>query len=527
MVRSEKQRGLQLKKVLRGGAMFSAGDLGARFLQFIIGVAVIRFLLPKQYGLLTLALTITSVAAVFSTLGFSTGLPRFVAIYQQRRSQEAVLGVGIIALVVAVMAAILVTGMLFLGSERLAASVNKLDLGWVLGVTLLSVPASVAISTLSAIFRGMENARAKVLFEDIGLNLSRALLLVPIMALSWGLDALVWVYVVGAWLACLIYGLYFLREFLGVKFALSPRVAARLSGRLVVFSFPLFGAAVMGNIMNWAGPLALGYASTVEQLGYFNPALRVAGLLTFPLSAMVFLYLPMATKLASEGSLEELQALYTSITKWSFFISVPLVLYILFEAELVVRGLFGDAYGEVADVLRILIVGFSVNSLLGPNGMTLVALGYSRAIFVGSVIGVVSTIVLCIVLVVPLGAVGAGIGTGVGLAVGNIFNSAMLYARTGIHPFAREYIKPLLLVLLSSIGVALTLDPSEARSLWIHLWLPWACVLITLAAPLVTKTVTEVDLDVLRSVEWKLTGRNWITDRLGWAARSSTKVIGA
>jgi O-antigen/teichoic acid export membrane protein len=507
-----------LKRIVKGAASFSTGDLLSRALQFIVTVTVIRILAPEEYGLLTLALTMAGILTLLSTLGLSAGLPRFVAKTHAKESSRDTLIVGLGALIISVVCALCLSGLVFLGAKHIADLITKPDVHWVLAVLVLSVPATVAIRTLTAIFRGIENARAKVWFEDVGSNLSRVVLLVPILLFGLGFSEVVWIYVVGAWTAVVVYGTYFVRYFRVSWPPISMATIWPTARAVTLFSLPLLGMGLMAHGMSWAGSLTIGVMHPADEVGFFNAALRLANLLPIPLSAMLFLYLPVATQASETGSPTDRRDLYTSTTKWSFFITFPIILYMLADAEFVVTTLLGDSYGEVANVLRVLVIGFSIHTLLGPNGMTLVAFGNTRTSFMGSVIGLTLTVIISLMLVPFFGAIGAGSAVATGQSVSNIYISVVLYRHWGIHPFTRQYTFPLLVALVASIPVVVLFPATEWESLWLHVFLLVLFVLLGLISPLITKSLTEIDLEVLGALERRLTGRTQITHWMaGWA----------
>lgn len=514
MDHNKEQPARNLKRVLKGAAWFSMGDLLSRALQFILTITVIRTLAPEQYGLLSLGFTVVGMATLLAALGFPTGIPRFIARSRDDRSSRGVVHVTLGALAASIVSATFLCGLMWMSTQPIARSLNKPELYWVLGVLVLSIPANVAIRTLTAIFRGMEIARAKIWFEDFGTNAVKLALLAAIIGLGMGFSELVWIYVIGPWVVCIVYGGYVLKHFKGSWSALSGKDILNTGTKLMAFSLPLLGAALMANGISWTGSLTVGYVRPVEEVGFFNAALRLASLLPLPLTAMVFFYLPVAARASGNASSRVRKDLYRSTTKWSFFVTLPVIIYMLADAEFIVVSLFGDAYGEVANVLRAMVVGFAVHTVVGPNGMTLIALGDSRTSFVAAMLAVVSTVALCLILVPVAGVVGAGIGLGTGHAVSNVYISLVLFRQWGIHPFTRDYIFPLVVALLTSAAIVVLFKIMPWNSIWLHILLLAVLFMIAVLAPVVTKTLTKADLEVLAAFERKLTSRQLVTDRM-------------
>ena len=123
-----------------------------------------------------------------------------------------------------------------------------------------------------------------------------------------------------------------------------------------------------------------------------------------------------------------------------------MLLCFLIDAEFIVNLLLGAKYHDVANILRVLAIGFSFHTFLGPNGMTLIAYGDTRNVFIGTIIAFLLSVAFCIILIPRYGAFGAAIGTAGAKMLSNLYISIMLFIKFGIHPFSEKYLKPLLFI---------------------------------------------------------------------------------
>ena len=239
-----------------------------------------------------------------------------------------------------------------------------------------------------------------------------------------------------------------------------------------------------------------------------------------PLHGIVAFYLPVATRLAVRSAIGEARELYESSTKWAFLFTLPVLLYFIIDAEFVVTFLFGTAYGESADVLRVLLVGIAIQSFLGPNAATLIAFGYLRTQFVASILAGLVAVALCLLLVPKYGALGAAVGAAGAHWVSGVTISVGLFRRYRIHPLVSSYLKPMLLVVACSTVVGMILQGAHFGSPLAHLLLFIGIAALTLAAPLITRTLSRADLELIGSIERRIRGRSTITDRMGrWVTK--------
>jgi O-antigen/teichoic acid export membrane protein len=515
------RQGRNLRKVAKGGALFTGGMIGATILQFVTGVIVIRLVERSEYGLIALGTTTVTILAVLSMLGFKTAVPRFLARYRAQGDDRIADEVAGTALLCAVGLSALFALTLYGQATLLALAFDKPVIAPVFEVLALMLPAMVLIETFSAIFQGMENARAKVLFQDLALNLLRLVLLLPVVMAGLGFQGVLWVYVLSAWITLAAYLVYAARAARGV---LRPRLSWAVARDLLWFSFPLLGVSIMANVMTWTATLTLGYLQPAEELGRFSAPMRLATIIPVPLAGMNFLFLPVVSKLVARGAIDEIQALFCSTTKWAFIATLPLLMYFMIDAEFVVTFLFGDAYHDAANVLRILVIGFAVNAFTGPNGAALVAFGDTRTQFLLAMLAATSAILLCLLLVPEYGALGAALGTAAAKSISNILMAIALFRKFRIHPLTAGYIKPVLLVMTGSAATWIILHNTSVEHPLLHLLLLIGVVALTLTAPLLTRSLSREDLDVIGSVERRMRGKTVITDKLGhWVTKRASK----
>ena len=153
-----------LKKIAKGGTIFSFGTFIATFIQFLVGIIVIRLLSKAEFGILSLALTTIAILIILATVGLNNGLPRLMAKF---RSQGRHHDTGILAgtaLLITICTGVLFAAILFLTAHFLAAAFLKPQLELVFKILALLVPAMVLTETFTAIFRGYEDARPKFIF---------------------------------------------------------------------------------------------------------------------------------------------------------------------------------------------------------------------------------------------------------------------------------------------------------------------------------------------------------------------------
>ena len=504
-----------IQKIGSGGITIFAGHFGAMALQFVIGIIVVRSVTRYEYGLISLANTFTTMLVILSVLGLGAGAPKLIAQYRKHDQHSTVNHImGTSVYVVAVVSLFL--SFLFYSTSSFPASLfNKPDLEAVLKVFMLMVPPLSIMTIITAIFRGIESAYPKVLFQDISLNLAKLLLFLNILIFSLGFYFVIWGYVFSAWLVFFSYAIYAANKLSFYK----PRpFNMQIAKKIVVFSFPLLGMVMLNNLVGWMGTLSVGYFSTSAEVSLYSAPHRLAAVINVPLTALVFLYLPIATQLSERSSHKDLNKLYNTTGKWAFLMALPLLLYFVLDADFIVTRLFGDEYSNSANILRVLSAGYLIHTILGPNLMTLVAFGKTYSVLTGTILATITAIAFCLILVPRYGALGAAYGMAAAKIISNVFASTILYKQSGIHPFNWQYIKIILFfIFLGSFIYFLTTTGSCAN--WpFHLMLLPTIISFTVVAIPFLRSLNMDDIDFLKGGEMRIRGNTklseWLAGRI-------------
>jgi O-antigen/teichoic acid export membrane protein len=212
---------------------------------------------------------------------------------------------------------------------------------------------------------------------------------------------------------------------------------------LLLFSFPLLAVAMLNMIMSWTDILMLGYFKTPDVVGLYNGALPLARLIPMTLTSVGFIYVPIVSGLYSKKLIGEMGRTYQVLTKWIFSVTIPLFFILFLFPETVLNLLFGMNYIQAASALRILALGFMFHAFLGLNGLSLMVMGKTRFLMLNSLSGAISNVVLNVALIPIFGIVGAAFASFLSYSVVNILNSTKLYQFSKIHPFTRNYAKPI------------------------------------------------------------------------------------
>lgn len=494
-----------LKRIARGTGIVLVGTIIGMLLAFAGRVVLARFFTQGEYGVYSLALVILNIAVLLSTLGFERGSTRQIAYYRGKDDTARVQVVVTSSLQIAPIASVFLSLTLFFTSDLISARIfHEPALSTPLRILSAAIPFFVMIRVLSSIFRGFDQVEPKVFFEDVARSVLFLLLLLPAVILGSSLSAAMYAFSASIIIACITFAFYAVKK---APFSIKgeSRLAANpVRKELLLFSLPLLGITMLNMIMSWTDTLMLGYLRDSGEVGLYNGALPLAHLIPIALGSMVFVYMPIASQLYSQNLMAQLKRTYAVLTKWVLAITLPLFLVLLLFPGTVLKLLFGAQYVEADMALRILALGFFVHTLVGPNGATLVSVGRTTILMWVALFGAILNVVLNFVLIPVLGVTGAAIASASALAFVNTVLSVRLYQISGIHPFAKNHLKPLATSVVAIAVIYAIVQSFLTVTLWMLPLLFISFLAIYSFALVLTRSFDREDISLLLAIEERL-----------------------
>ncbi len=492
-----------LQKIAKGTAIVFFSSMISMLFAFGGRVLMARFFSQSEFGIFSLALVILNIAVIISTLGFQQGTTRQIAYYRGKADEAKVQGVISSSLKIAILASIVLALVLFFSSNIVSTRIfHEPELASTLKIFSIAIPFFVLINILASIFRGFDDVKPKAYFYDILMSGLFPLLLLPVILLGLSFSTSIYAFSTSIILTGIAFAVFTLKAapFIPRRYP----IISPADKELLLFSLPLLGIFLLGSISSWTDTLMLGYFKTAEVVGLYNAAVPLAQLISVILASMGFIYVPIASQLYSQNLMAEIKRTYQVITKWIFSASFPLFLLLFLFPEAILSFFFGTGYTEAAMALRILSLGFVLNAFVGENAWTLIVLGKTRLVMLGGVLVTGLNVALNIALIPRWGIIGAAIALLIAYLAANIFCSVMLYQLYRIHPFTKNYLKPLLAcsIIIASIYTL-------TRNLYVvnHWMLPLIFVLFLVVyglCLLLTKSFDKEDIMMLLAIEDRL-----------------------
>jgi O-antigen/teichoic acid export membrane protein len=327
-------------------------------------------------------------------------------------------------------------------------------------IAAITLPFYVLINALISVFRGHQRTKEKILFYDLGRNLFFLLFSLIVGFLSLPFIGVLWSMFAATVLMSLSFCLYYFKKRKSLlKDTGSFSFAPSIGKTILLFSLPLVLVDIMYQVMGWADTLMIGYFMTESAVGLYNVARPLSSFISTGLSVTLFIYSPLVAGLYAQKKFKENDIIFTVLTKWICFLTLPLSMVLFFYSDAIIAQSFGREYLQAAIPLQIFAVVYFVNNFLGPNGATLTSYGKTKFLMYSTSLAAIINVIMNIYLIPIYGITGAAIATGMSIVIINVVRTYKLYLISGIHPFKLENIKPILSTVLIGFVIvpALTL----------------------------------------------------------------------
>lgn len=410
------------------------GTLVGMGLGFTSWIILARYLSPTEFGLFYLALALTNFLVVISSFGLTQGAPRFIAFHLGNGDECEVENIISTLIIFSIISGILAGFFLFMVSDLISIRIFSMPvLSQILILFSVVVPFWVFQNINISIFRGFGRAGPKVIFQDFSRFLFFIIFLGIIVYFDLKFFATIFAFIASFSIVALVFAFYLIKN---VSFNLTNTSKTMTTAKkLLFFSAPLTLIFMLNIIMLWTDTWMLAFFKGATEVGLYNGAANFSKIIPQIMGVVAFIYMPMAAVLYSQHSMDEINKIYKTTTKWVVFIIMPIFLLFIFFPKLILDIFLGIEYVYAYKVLMILSAAYFFQVFLGLQGETLIALGKVKLLLYSAVVGVIVNLVLNYSLIPTLGIIGAALATMVSWCIVQTLNLYFLFQTTGLRPF--------------------------------------------------------------------------------------------
>src|SRR3989344_2197570 len=448
MPKKESNFNKSLSILAKSSMLVFVGVILSKILGYTYRIIVARYYGPEVYGLLVLSLTIVGWFALFSLLGFDTGVLRYLSLYSAKKQDNKISYIMKFSLSLLLITGIAAGILLFIFSDIIAEKVfSNSQLSIFLKLFSLTIP----LTSLKAVFFPLMQVYGRygwVLFASKILDpLVKVIVLVALIFLGVNSINVPISYLLAAIFVSLFVYLFCRISFKKI-FKIKPRKNKQLSKEIISYSWPLLFFTISMFLFYQEDSFMIGLLKTVEDVGFYNAAVPISLLLVTSISLFSYMFFPIINQQYAKGNKEIVKQLSQQTGKWVYMLSLPLfILFIVFPGTFI-KILFGEEYLVAINALRFLSIGAMFANLSSISNQLLSMQGKSKLILKDILFVLGLNAILNLILIPVYGITGAAIATMISMIVLGLIFAFQSWKFLRIIPLRRKMINITIVALI-------------------------------------------------------------------------------
>ncbi|MDD5181727.1 MAG: oligosaccharide flippase family protein [Candidatus Nanoarchaeia archaeon] len=489
-----------LKVVAKGALIVLIGTVLSKLFAYTHRVILAKGLGPEAYGIFSVCLAVVSILAAIAVFGTPSALERYIPLYNKDKSKTK----GLILFVskYASVFGIILFVLLLIFSKNLADLFQNPGMASTLMIFAIAIPILAVLQISMSISKGFKNIVYPVMANNIIFPLGNLVLTIILIVLGYGLKSIAIAFLVANILAVLFLVFKIHKKLFSITQKVKPVLA---HAEILAFSVPLLFVTLFFFVIQWTDTILLAYFLPEQIVGLYNAAVPTASLLYVVPSLLIALLLPVLSELLAKKNGEEISRLFKTVVYWITLANLPVLLFFITAATMILRLLFGEIYTAASTAFIILSLGLFVYSVFLPTITMLQLYKKTKYIFVITAVCALGNVALNILLIPVYGMNGSAIASAISWISISILAVARLFMITRVMPFSWSMIKSMALVLLIFTPLYIVYRTVLTQNL---LWVAVSGVLFVIFyLPLSYKFVlTDTDKELLSSLLLKVRG---------------------
>ena len=416
--------------VVRGAATaLPLRALGAG-LSFALNLLLARLLGADDAGVYFLALTVASVASTVATLGLGNVLVRHTAAEAERGDYTALKAIALTGTRLSLACAMAMTVLLIAAAPWIGEQIlGKPELTRPLQWMALTIVPQTQMQLRAQMLRGLKKIAVSQMLRNVDVPFL-TLVFVALLGGAHGATGAIWSFV-AANLITVVAAAWLWRRAAGPDEAGESPMGV---GELLRSGLAMLQINLMNMAFNPLTIFLLGAMGSTASVALYAVAFRTALLTRFALMAVNAIAGPKFAALhgAADGA-----ALSSTSRRSTVLVTVAalpmLFFFIVFPGW--TMGLFGPAFAEGAELLRIIAIGQFTAVISGAVGYLLMMSGNEKKLRDNTLAAGLVCIVLNLALIPAYGATGAAVAVSVAIVVRSLLGTLQVYRCLGILPF--------------------------------------------------------------------------------------------
>lgn len=370
-------------------------------------------------GIYNLAQSLMNFSGSISKLGSDTLMTRFGAQYYVKKQWGWIKDLYNKSLMVSVPLSLLLSALIYFFAAEIARDVfKKEDLAPYFKVAAFVLLPLTVFQISTGGIRGLKKIKEYAFLHNVSNFLFGLLILGGILLFTDRRDGYVPVVVYVSFITLTsILSFYWYLKF-SQYFSTTAEAGVNFREKFWI-GISIFIAAFASLVRGYADTFILARYATMEEVGVYRNAFKVATITRIALVALLIPAAPKFAELFSQGKMEELRKSAQLVTKIIFWCSAPILLVVILGAPLIM-GVFGNDFVSGSVPLIILSVGQFINAATGPVNNVLIMTGKQKLNRNLMVTATLVAVLLDLLLIPRFGTLGAACVNTLGVMIMNI-----------------------------------------------------------------------------------------------------------
>jgi O-antigen/teichoic acid export membrane protein len=431
----------------KGGGVTFAGKLFEYAVRFVFGILIARVIGVEQFGLYTLATTVSAIATNVAMLGLQVGMVRFLPPAIREKDAPGIRGIIQICIGFPALFSLTLAAGLFLLANPVANLVfHDPRLMPMVRIASMLIPLDTLASMAYVITISFKQPKYSVIANNIVAPLAKLLLAAGFLAIGFSTNGVLVSQVIASAAAMVVLGYY-----VNALFSLKGFIGSvkRSTRQILRYSFPAYLGWIVNTVRSTLSTMVLGFVGLTTGVGVFTAASRFSMIGSMFYLSVGNISTPIIADLHSRGEISQMKAYYQTTTRWMVMFNLPVFLTsVLFAKPLL--SIFGDDFTAGTISMMILAIGTLAYTCTGVGANILDMTDHPKVNMVNSMILVFITIGLNILLIPGWGVNGAAAATALSTTIINIICLLEVWYFDHMLPYNKSFLKPLLSGLIAA-----------------------------------------------------------------------------
>ncbi len=407
-----------LKIFFKNSFLFLGGLIFFKIVDFFARVLIGRFWGPRELGNFSLFVYLLFVLAAFSLFGFDKGLKKYIAIsWKNNRKKASQLLTSAIIFVVPISILISLFLVFFYYTD---ISRNLKDILLFLAILL---PVYSLVQLLAASLEATNTVKYTLIIEKL---LRPTLFIIGLGFLILGRIDFSKVYLwffVSYFLVLLVFW-HQVKQRIGI-FPSASEITVN-TRKILVYSWPLGIHNLVYILISGFGLFFAKIFFSSELAGIYASAYEIARLSPFLLASITPLYFTINAQIYANLSVIALRHFYKTVSNVIFALSIPFVFVAFNYSDQILSFIFGANFVLAGPILKILLLGYLVDILVGPVDLFLSSSKHPKLVLFNSCFSLLFGLV-ALLFIKNYGLLGLAMASSLAIAVQNILGALEIY----------------------------------------------------------------------------------------------------